>query len=299
MLLDLGRPADALALANELLAQTPDDRVLLAWAALAQLRLGACDEARRLAQQALGVDPTYAYAQLLVAYTYLPQRPRTALPEFERAIAMDPDNYENHVGLVKAVWRIAASPVPSNPPIHNGRWCRKTERTRAIEAAERAVGLAPSQVDAHVAVARAAYLAGRYRDAIAASDSARQLEPSDTDAAHIQATVLERLGLHAEVGDSLVSAVHARPVDTAAVTRLQRIQTEGDWGIFALIAGIVGLFTYVAFVDRDITAGDVVAIGGAYLVCALMAGYLWRRRKRAKALSEEATKIIAAFRNLS
>jgi tetratricopeptide (TPR) repeat protein len=299
MLLDLGRPADAFTLATELLAHSPDDRVVLGWAALAQLRLGVKDEARRLSHRALSVDPTYAYAQLLAAYTYLPQRPRKALPEFERAIAMDPDDFENHVGLVKAVWRIAASPLPSDPPIHSPRWCRKAERTRAVEAAERAVTLAPSEVDAHVAVARAAYLAGHYPDAISACDSARQLDPTNTEAAHIQATVLERLGLHAEAGDSLVSAVHARPADTAAVNRLQQIQAEGDWGIFFLIAVIFGVFTYVAFADPDLTAGDFAAIGIAYLFCASMGWYFWHRRKRAKLLSEEAAKIIAASRKLN
>jgi len=291
-LLDLGRPQEAFEAAQQSLVQMPNDRNLLALAALAQLRLSNLRLARQYSEQSLAADPTYAFGQLTLAYTYLPNRPRRALAEFERAVAMDPDNYANHLGVSRAVWRIAGAPLESNPPIQNPIWCRKSEITRAVEAADRAASLEPTSADAHIDVARAAFLDRRYRDALTAADTARELDPMDAHAAEVQATVLKRLGLHTEAGDSLVSAVRAQPERTAAVTRLQQVKNEGSFGLVFIIVVLAAMMTFVAFADPEITIGDIVALIGTYLFCGAFGVYFWIHHKRAKSLSAEAKEIL-------
>lgn len=297
-LLDLGRPAEAFELAQHLLTARPDDPWLLVWAALAKQRLGEHKVARDYAQRSLVSDPMFAFGQVVLAYTFIRERPRRALREFERAVVMDPLSHEAHLGVTKAVWRISEAPIPSAPPIQNPVWCRRSEIERAREAADRAVELEPGIVDCHEASARVAFLERRYAPALEAIERARAVDPNRASVIELEATILSHLGLHAEAGDALASAVRSEPVASTGIGKLRQIEADGRLAVYVLPAVLAVLMTVVSVLDPDLTGADLAWLFGTYVAVGAMILFYWKGRQRAKALSDEARQLIEHSRQL-
>ncbi|MFN8349859.1 MAG: tetratricopeptide repeat protein [Flavobacteriales bacterium] len=96
-LLELHRPADALALMLEALALDPQDHGAAYLAAHAQLRLGRPKEAMAFARQAVAGAPANAAYHRTLAHTWWAQHePRRGLEHIDEAVRLDPNDAESH-----------------------------------------------------------------------------------------------------------------------------------------------------------------------------------------------------------
>lgn len=233
----LGRHQQALDVATQALAGTPDDPELLLQAAVALLGLERADEARRLLARAAAADPDSSRVQRLTSFAALRQgRPGEASQAAAAAVRLGPFDPWAHTQLARA-----------NAACH--------DRTGAVAAAERALQLAPDLADSHVAMADALYPEGirppkdDLRTAEAHLLRALQIEPGNAAALNDVARVQLALGRQVSAAGHLASAVRADPM-------AQVVQHNMDVVLLGLVARAHGVFFVMWFVSRRITGVD-------------------------------------------
>jgi TolB-like protein/Flp pilus assembly protein TadD len=145
------------------------DKALQAWARFWQFNEEDNSEARRLAEEAIALDPGYARAHAIVAWTYLmdftshwvgdPDRTLAQAYETARkAVILDDHNAYAFLGL-------GASE----------NWLGRHDR--AIASMRRAIELNPSDADAHATFANVLVFAGHADEAIEELETAMRLNP--------------------------------------------------------------------------------------------------------------------------
>jgi tetratricopeptide (TPR) repeat protein len=167
VLCDLGRFADAERQLGEAVAQQPHDPE--GWCLLARAQLGSTnyERALRSADTAAGLDPDGDWAHRLrsIALQNMDQAD-LAVAAASTAVRANPHAWETHHCLAQAL--ISAERRPKE----------------AIDAAARAVALAPNEPDAHFSMGAAAAAAGRRDQARDAFQRALSLDPQHFEAHH-------------------------------------------------------------------------------------------------------------------
>lgn len=150
-----------------------------------QYVFGKPDEALRLYQQALAVDPDFSWALRNVGRVYDEQKnPEAALEWFRKALAVDPDYWKAHLSAAGAAWEL--------------------ERWGDAEASYRqAVALNPGEATSHADLGRLLLKLGREAEGIHELQTAVRLDPTLRE----ERTFLNRrLGRDPRVGPTPFSA---------------------------------------------------------------------------------------------
>ena len=181
--------------------------------------------ARRLAQQALEIDPNYDLAWALLAISQTGLHALSAsddhgLHAAERALALNPDLSE-----ALAAKAFALSGL--------GRF------DEAFELHERSLELDPESYDVRFLYGRSCFQTGRHADAIAHWERASELSEADLAATSHLAMCYRATGQHAKVLDS------AR----RTLVRAERVLSENSSDSYALISG-VGAFAKLGEAER-------------------------------------------------
>ena len=156
------------------------DKTLQAWAHFQRYNKEDNSEARRLAGEAVELDPDYARAHAIVSWAYLMDfssrwvdDPDQALEQAHKsartAVSLDDHNAYAHLGL-------GASE----------NWLRRHDR--AIASSQRAIELNPNDADSHAHFANVLVFAGRTDDALEELGTAMRLNP------HYPGSYLQFLG---------------------------------------------------------------------------------------------------------
>lgn len=163
MLLDIGRPVEAIRAVERLLSQQPDRVDALVLLARANLAAGRNMAADRAARAALEIEPENVLARCLYAMTADALGRTDAIAHAEMAMATAPQLWLGHavLGTVLA---------------HAGRF------EDAASAVGRAVALAPEEAGAHVMAGDVALAAGRLDAAERAYRTALGLAPDHAQA---------------------------------------------------------------------------------------------------------------------
>ena len=143
---------------------------------------------------------------------------RNALENFERAIALDPDDPASHAGLADTYTAMSDFGVASPAEM----------RPRAMTAARRALELDPRSAEGHEALGRAQFLFDW--DFAAAERSftrALELNPDYMPAHQAMAWLKSALARHDEAATSAKMALRLDPVNTARYTELAGVFTLG------------------------------------------------------------------------
>jgi tetratricopeptide (TPR) repeat protein len=142
---------------------------------------------------------------------------RNALENFERAIALDPDDPASHAGLADTYSAMSDFGVASSAEM----------RPRAMSAARRALELDSRSAEGHEALGRAQFLFDwDFAAAERSLDRALELDPEYMPAHQAMAWLKSALGRHAEAMAAAKTALQLDPVNTARYTELA--------GVFAL-----------------------------------------------------------------
>ena len=150
-----------------------------------------------------------AYSEYLRGTGYLARidvkgNPDLAIQSFESAIKYDPNYAFAYSGLARAcIWRGRIS----DPKL----WSE-----RSLQAAQKAVQLAPDLPDAHISLGEIYKEIGREQESISELQRALQLAPGNADAYRNLAIVLANLGRFQEAESLYKEAVQRRPIDWLA-----------------------------------------------------------------------------------
>ncbi|MFN8053138.1 MAG: hypothetical protein U0Q22_16955 [Acidimicrobiales bacterium] len=229
-LLALGRPADAAARAGELLAQNPDDVVLLLNAARAWSRIGNRESATWALAAALHLRPDDPMALRVASECH------TDLGDHEiaydlgyAATASDPGDVDHLCRLAYAGAR-----APGEHPHRVAVW-----------AGSQAVQLAPTSADAHNAHGVALLGLPDSGAAIASFRRALSLRPEEPVFHRNLGIALAAHGKRREASRHFVIAGTVDPTDQRNVASLRRLDSLTTWGfmVVAAVLGGVGLAT--------------------------------------------------------
>lgn len=233
VLIDLDRPAEAVALLHRALATHPEEGDL--WGQLSrahgclaewQLALGAADRAgyygtrddswpHRLRSQVL---------QKLGAH-------EAAVAAARTAVELDPHSSVNHVLLADVLLK---RPQLALPDGGRGRRARRRRAEVILVAAQRGAELAPTDPDALSTLAFALSKAGRWREGVAVADEALALAPHDADVHSNRAALLFRRGRFLRANRGRGEAAVLDPTDADRVETFRLLCKAGVW--FGLIA---------------------------------------------------------------
>ena len=154
-----GRPADAVEIFREGVAETPDDASLRRQLGTALFATGDANGAAEQFEAALRLDPTQARAHAgLGTLASMGGRRAEAIERFTAAVEHEPDYLEARLGLVDA-YRAAGRPED------------------ALAELDRAVEIAPGFADVWLARGLLLVQLGRYREARDRLDEARTIHP--------------------------------------------------------------------------------------------------------------------------
>jgi Flp pilus assembly protein TadD len=167
VLIDLGRPGEALALLGPAVAQDPGNAHLLGLVARANLSAGRFPEAEQAARAMLLSAPESEWGLRLLsaALRHQEKRVREAVRVARRAVAVAPDLHVTHLALAQA---LAASSLAPN---------RRSARGPALEAAR----LAPGSTAPHLVLAKVAYDNNQRKRAVRHVEDALAIDPTNAD----------------------------------------------------------------------------------------------------------------------
>jgi Flp pilus assembly protein TadD len=222
MLCDLGRWEEAVPLVHRLLTVEPENES--AWCLLAQCRigLGQFEAALAAARQAAVLAPGDEWPQRLISFacTHL-GLPEEALRAAREAVRLDPHSWQTYARLAAA----AVRPPTGRPRDRAERAGRAGSagaiRGEAMQAAERALTLAPDEPQVQLIYGTVAASGGRRVEAERAYRTALALDPQNSGAHHLLAALRLRrrsgpVGL-AEAATGFATALSADP--TAHLSR--------------------------------------------------------------------------------
>jgi tetratricopeptide (TPR) repeat protein len=219
-----------LQLTDAALATRPGDDALHEYRSRAFLALGRTEEARRHAADAVRLDPDeIRYRELLAQSLSAEGAHRDAAAEYGRLARKDPR---------QAAWTVREAEERLGA----------AQAGMGVEAARRAVRLAPENGRAQLTLAQALARTGDARGALAAAEAAERLLPGDPDAREAHADALWLAGDRADAFDRFRQlAGDAGPADRARLERKARIlYRQAASGLGRLVASAPALFA-VAF----------------------------------------------------
>lgn len=208
------------------LAARPGDDGLHEYRSRAFLALGRTQEARRHAADAVRLDPDeIRYRELLAETLSAEGAHRDAAAEYGRLARNDPR--QTAWTVAEAEERLGAS-----------------QAGMGVEAARRAVRLAPANGRAQLALAQALARTGDARGALAAADAAERLLPGDAAAREAQADARwlagDRTGAFERFGELAQGAAEG---DRARIERKARIlYRQSASGLGRLVAAVPAAF---------------------------------------------------------
>jgi len=169
-----------------------------------------------------------------------------AVPLFEEALRIDPENSQAGVGLAQAL-----------TIVYRNRWDPEPAKVlaRADEAATRAITAAPNNANAHYVKAEVLGLSNRFDAALATYDRAIALDPNHAPAYVGRARNLNVIGRAAEALAPVERAIRLSPRDPElyvwyfvlchANTHLARDAQAIEWCLKSLATGKAYYFAYV------------------------------------------------------
>ncbi|MGQ0624726.1 MAG: tetratricopeptide repeat protein [Sporichthyaceae bacterium] len=236
VLIDLNRPAEAVALLHRALADSPEDGML--WGQLSRAHFGLQEWALALgAADRAGFYGTVEESWPLRMRSHALQklgRYEEAVAAARSAVELGPHTSPNHVRLADALLK-----RPQYALAEGGRGPRSARRrAEAILAvAQRGVELAPTDPDALITLGFALSKAGRWREGRAVADEALAHAPLESEVHADRAALLFRRGrvFHAHRG--LGEAAALDPSDADRVETFRYLCKAGVWcGLIAAIA---------------------------------------------------------------
>jgi Flp pilus assembly protein TadD len=188
VLLEAGRPAEAVAQFAQAVRLEPDSAEAHANLGNALQKLGRVTQARAEYREALRIDPAFAGAHYNLGLSFLLSRqPVEAAGEFRAAVAGDPLSAAAHNDLGLALFRVGRA-------------------SEAIAEYRRALLLSPDLPEAHVNLGNAYFQGGRPADALGEYRRALRANPGYAGAHRNLAQALERLGRYGEARVELEEA---------------------------------------------------------------------------------------------
>ncbi|MEV7617324.1 tetratricopeptide repeat protein [Streptomyces sp. NPDC089799] len=277
-LFDLGRYAQAAALAARHLAGDPDDATALVLLARCRHRLGDAQQALPAVEQALHVAPESVTAWLTHAHVLLAlKRYEQAEGSARRAVELAPQHWGSHYTL----GTVLDGAVEDGAVRHRAfrrRAVLAKHRRAAHESARTAAALAPEESDAHFLVGLTAHRTGNHRVARHAYETALRLDP-DSSAAHNNLSLLHlrhgwfRRGSWARAAEGFVQAAALDLNDRQARHNLEIMA----WGTvvgsrWVALAGMIAVAVGSAHLRAGASGSDALV---TYLVCAAVLVGSW------------------------
>jgi len=177
LLVILDRPEEALVTAEQTLALKPGNPFALSMRGLALIQLGKFDDAIKTFDQAIALQPEYSFAWSRKGFVLMQmERDKEAIAAFERAQELNPDDGWS---LCRFGELLARSKDPD-------QW------KRAAPLLRRVLELGPD-ADGATSVAMALESLGLLDESVAAADKAIELDPSAVNAYQIKGEALRRL----------------------------------------------------------------------------------------------------------
>jgi Flp pilus assembly protein TadD len=218
-LIDLGRPAEALAHLRKAVAQDPGDSLAHCLIAHAQLQLNKPREALEAATAAAAADPENAtpHRLMAIAFAKLGRKPQAKAAALE-ACRLDPHEPLAHIVLSAALQTTG-------------------DEAGALAAARHAVELDPAMGDAHNQVGLIMLAHRRLPEAQAAFRAALALNPEHPQAINNLAVVYQRWGYQ---GTALEGFENAAKLDPRFTTARQNVLKIGGASRKARRLAVVG-----------------------------------------------------------
>lgn len=285
MLVDLGRPTEALLLLHRALGHTPDDDEALCLLSVAHWNLAQRDEALTWAERAVAARPEGIWAHQILAchLICMKQYPR-ALTVARETVRLDPENTES-LNL------LGHAQLESGYAVASRRTAGRMRR------------LAPDEYLTHELLIRIAYHQDRWPDVEKHCRDALAIDPNSYTALCYLAEALDNLspgdvssqpGRLPEAIDCLDRAIRIDPVDAEARDHLDRVLANylltlavvrpGGSALFLLTVGSLG----VHFLPTSrIFCEFVCVFGGLRLGRVLRTMRTSRRRFRALSASTQ------------
>lgn len=164
-LIDLRRYSAALDVVATGLVQHPADGALLYLGAAASLNMGDLEAGERFAERAVAAAPDWSAPLCCLALAQLKLgQPARAVESVAAAIRLEPNDWSSHA---------LAARICAELPAY---------RSTGLEAARRAVRLAPGEVEPRLALANIALVSGNVRLAREACDQALRIDPNSPEA---------------------------------------------------------------------------------------------------------------------
>ena len=224
--LDAGDHELALRLTDAMLAARPGNDAAHEFRARAFLALGRVDEAQRHAADAVRLDPDeIRYRELLAQALSAGGAHRDAAAEYGRLARNDPR---------QAAWTVAEAEERLGA----------AQAGMGVDAARRAVRLAPENGRAQLALAQALARTGDARGALAAATLAQRLLPDDSHAAEAVADARWLAGDRSAAFDGFRAlAADAAPADRDRLERKARLLVrQGGSAVARLVTMVPAVF---------------------------------------------------------
>lgn len=228
--LDAGDHELVLRLTDAILAARPGDDAAHEFRARAFLALGRVDEAQRHAADAVRLDPDeIRYRELLAQALSAGGAHRDAAAEYGRLARNDPR---------QAAWTVAEAEERLGA----------SQAGMGVEAARRAVRLAPGNGRAQLALAQALARTGDARGALAAAALAERLLPGDSQAAEAAADARWLAGDRTAAFDAFRElAADAPPDHRQRIERKARLLVRQGGGLAARLVTMLPAVFRIAF----------------------------------------------------
>lgn len=223
-LLDLRRPAQAIALLREALAQDPDDADLLLLLGRAHLLAHRPAEALAAADAALAQQPARVSAHVLRCYALVALgRGAEAVAAGQESVRLAPQHSSGYLALTDA---LVLHPLPV------ARGLARAGRTPTLLAAQRAAELSPDLPLAHLGLARAYAQTADWRRARAASDRALALAPDDASIHNDVAALWFKQGPSTSAARGFARAAAMDPAGVSAANFVGACRARVAWAMF-------------------------------------------------------------------
>lgn len=232
MLIDAGRPADAMAVLNPLIASNPAEPETLRLVAHAQIGLGRYGEAKRTARRVLGLQPADAAAFRLIAIASIRSGHHYDAAEAARkARSLAPDDWRTH--YLVAVADSGAKDV--------------TEDTHA--SAAEAIRFAPQSVEPRFAAGLVAHASRDWRAAEHWYREALCIDPNHADARNNLAVLRLKKGDHGQAARAFADMLGEDPTSARARRNVAvAYRTAMRWGVSATVsASLIRMLAVLGF----------------------------------------------------
>jgi len=289
-LLQLGRDADAEALARQSLAERPDDsfmEVLLARAMFRQDKLGPAAD---VVNQAIAKSPEFGYAYRIKGMIHAASGfYQEADRAFTHGMTLDPEDSLFYLQRAYLdIQAVGGNPKPLRAIAKRTKF--SGDLSRAFNDLSKALELDPERPEIHLGFASLFSVQGRNDDSETAARRALELDPQSPVAHEMLGILAERRNDVRSAGEHYVAAGRSDPTADSPLERLKKIGTP------ALAAPGFVIYLIIRATARGAKIGTGVAIGIGVLSIACVAGWFayrsWKIRNVRSQLTDDAQAIL-------